>query len=198
MLFFLRLSKFSWGHSFYEVNECVLSPRLRNSALLWLMASPLQNPHHPLPDMQDHRGGTEDAGPDHRRNGDGKGRAAQREGSVYSPRLDVHHRTLLTPHRLWKSDRELDPNYQAASDELIENPNHQGNMWAAPARRRAQEEDDEESSDDGEEEAEVSQTIGRGDLPLSEDEEGEDERREREQVERELVGGVDGLRVADV
>ena len=89
---------------------------------------------------------------------------------------------------------------------LVENPNHQGNMWGAPrkpnkAAESDEDESEEEQEDDEEEDAgEVSGYVGVGDLPSSEDEgaderTAQEEREEQEAVERELVGGLEGIDV---
>jgi len=86
-------------------------------------------------------------------------------------------------------------------------------MWGAPrkANKAAESESEEEDEDEDEEEEEVgdvSAYVGVGDLPSDEDaqgrggeegeeEEGEEEREEREAVERELVGGLEGLGVEE-
>lgn len=88
-------------------------------------------------------------------------------------------------------------------------------MWGAPRKlnKRASSDDGSESEkeddeDEEEEVGDVSAFVGPGDLPSDEEqdearkggvdeEEGEDavEREEREAVERELVGGLEGMGV---
>lgn len=87
----LLLSKFSWGHSFWEVNEYVpplSSPPQVNANLSSLTSHtsfPLsvQGDHHPLPDVQDGRRRAGDAGRHHFRDGGRAGRAQKAKGSVY-------------------------------------------------------------------------------------------------------------------
>ncbi|KAL7409792.1 hypothetical protein BDY24DRAFT_195478 [Mrakia frigida] len=125
-----------------------------------------------------------------------------------SPSLPRNRLNTL-PSSSSSSDLELDPNHEP-TDLLVENPNHQGNMWGAPrkANKAAEaesesEEEEEEDEDEEEEVGDVSAYVGVGDLPSSEgeeqdeeeEEEGAEEKEEREAVERELVGGLEGLGV---